>query len=104
MALLLAAGGFTYAVTKSYSGVLLVYALTVVYFIRFGNHFDDLNTELSAALFILLTSWLLMEAVKKRRNDLYFLSGESMVMLVLVMTMFLYIFSFFLIYYIFIHA
>lgn len=104
MALLLAAGGFTYAVTKSYSGVLLVYALTVVYFIRFGNHFDDLNTELPAALFILLTSWLLMEAVKKRRNALYFLSGVSMGMLILVKAIFLYISPFLLIYLIFLHA
>src|SRR5690625_5841273 len=45
-----------------------------------------------------------MEVVKKRRNALYFLSGVSMWMLILVNAIFLYISPFLLIYLIFLHA
>lgn len=89
--LLIGLGGLCYSITKSPASVLTTFVLTVFYFIRFGNHFDKLITELPAAALMILSTWLLFSAIKEHRVRLYFFAGIFLGLLVLVKATFLYL-------------
>lgn len=96
--LLIGVGYLTYAVSRNRFLPFLTLFLTLVYFIRFGNHFDTLNTELPAATLIVLFICLFVLLVKKRSWLLYFGSGIVLGLLILTKGVFFYLSVFFLLF------
>jgi hypothetical protein len=89
--LLIGSGCVSYLLTKSSWVPFFVLCLIYMYFIRFGNHFDILYTELHGATLITLASLFLMIVVKKKTIIWYVSTGIVLGLLVLTKAAFFYL-------------
>lgn len=96
--LLIGVGYLIFIISQNKFLPFLVLFLTLVYFIRFGNHFDVLHTELPAATLIIWFSSLIVLTVKKSSIPLYFGSGIVLGLLILTKGVFFYLSVFFLLF------
>ena len=84
-------GFVIYAVTRSMAWSFLGWFLVLFYFIRFGDHFDHLYTEIQAATMIVWTTYFLLIAVVNKKWIGYLLAGFSFGLLILTKAVFYYL-------------
>lgn len=89
--LLTGIGLLTYIVSRNHFLPFLSLIFVFVYFIRFGNHFDVMLTELPGATFIIWTTVFLILALQKQDYRYYALSGLCMGLLILTKGVFFYL-------------
>ncbi|MDX1641201.1 MAG: hypothetical protein R3220_05865 [Balneolaceae bacterium] len=87
----LGVGYLTYILTKNKYLPFLSLLLVLIYFIRFGGHFDTLLTELPAATIIIWTTIFLIRSAKEKNwiNDL--ILGLLLGILILTKAMYFYL-------------
>lgn len=87
----LGVGWVTYMVSRNRLLPFLSWILVVFYFIRFGNNFDVLYTEIPAATLIVLSTLFLLRAFEKETNSSYLIAGIVLGLLVLTKAVFFYL-------------
>lgn len=85
-------GLISYLLSRSLWVPFAVLFLIYMYFIRFGNHFDILATELHAAVLIILSSLFLLLSIQKKFFLWYIFTGISFGLLILTKAVFFYLF------------
>lgn len=84
-------GLLSFRVSRNKLVPFLALFLIFVYFIRFGNHFDDLNTELPCAVWLIWSSYLFLEAANRKNVNLFVLTGIAFGLLILTKAIFYYV-------------
>jgi hypothetical protein len=70
---------------------IIAWFLVFYYFIRFGNHFDEMNTELACAVFIIWATYSLWMAIEGGSLYSYAVSGLILGLLILTKAVFFYV-------------
>jgi hypothetical protein len=84
-------GLLLYAVTKNQFWPFLGWFLVLFYFIRFGDHFDHLYTEIQAASMIVWTTYFLYQAVIEKKWLGYVTAGLFLGLTTLTKAVFFYL-------------
>jgi hypothetical protein len=87
----LGVGYLVYIITKHKYLPFLSLLLVLIYFIRFGNHFDGLFTELPAATIIIWCSIFLVKSFEHPSWGNYLTTGVLLGLLILTKAMFFYL-------------
>jgi len=89
--LLIGLGLIIFKLTENRFFTLLLLILVYFYFIRFGNHFQSLYTELQAACLIIWTSYFLLLSAINKTSINYLLAGLFLGLLILTKAVFYYL-------------
>lgn len=90
--LLTGLGSLIFLVSKNPWSPFILFGFMLIYFIRFGNHFDVLTTELPAATMMVWTALFLVLSVKRNSHVFFLSTGLSMGILILTKASFFYLF------------
>ena len=84
-------GLLAFRVSRNKVVPFLAWFLVFFYFIRFGNHFDEMNTELASAVLIIWSSYLLLVTLSRKSIIYFTITGLLLGLLILTKAVFYYV-------------